>query len=71
MRFIDVWNKIFQIKGMASAECLTETQFIDLVSQSLMSNVDNIDRPKNSNQKVRNMMLNPVQKALSPERMSA
>ena len=24
LRFVDVWNKIFHIKGMASGECLTE-----------------------------------------------
>ena len=24
MRFVDTWNKVFNIKGMASGECLTE-----------------------------------------------
>ena len=28
LRFIDVWNKIFHIKGMAIGECLTEPQFV-------------------------------------------
>jgi len=32
MRFVDVWNNIFNIKGMASGECLTAPEFVTLLT---------------------------------------
>jgi len=64
---------MFQIKGIASSSCITETQFIDLISKSMMSNVDSIEKSphRGSNQKaakVKALLQSPVNKALSPER---
>ena len=39
LRFVDVWNRIFNIKGMASGECLTSTQFVELISNQLINNI--------------------------------
>jgi hypothetical protein len=43
-RFIDVWNNMFTMKGPhtngASNECMTEDDFVGLVSKTLMSNMD-------------------------------
>ena len=34
VRFIDVWNKLFHLEGVASAECMTEEEFVSLVSKN-------------------------------------
>ena len=38
-RFLDIWNKMFNIKGMASTECLTEEQFVTMISKGIRQNV--------------------------------
>jgi hypothetical protein len=73
--FINIWNRIFKIQGIAGSACLTETQFIDLVSQSMISNVDSIEKSptrgnKQKSAKVKSLLASPVNKALSPSRSS-
>jgi len=41
-RFIDIWNRMFHLKGIASSQCLSEDDFVGLISRSLMSNADAI-----------------------------
>lgn len=38
VKFLDVWNKLFKIRGDVSADCLTERQFIEMVSMSFNAN---------------------------------
>tara|TARA_B110000285_G_C15107083_1_gene608666 strand:- start:519 stop:800 length:282 start_codon:yes stop_codon:yes gene_type:complete len=60
-RFIDVFNKIFNIKGMASSGCLTEQQFLDLISKSLIANVDSITNiPRDKSSRVQDLLKSPI-----------
>ena len=38
VRLIDVWNKLFHIKGSSSTECLTEEEFVNLLSKNFNQN---------------------------------
>jgi hypothetical protein len=38
VRFIDTWNKLFKISGNVTNDCLTEKQFISMVSDSFNAN---------------------------------
>jgi hypothetical protein len=41
-RFIEIWNRLFNLKGIHTEKCLTEEQFIGLISKSLMTNADDL-----------------------------
>lgn len=41
-RFIEIWNRMFNLKGIQTEKCLTEEQFIGLISRSLMANADDL-----------------------------
>lgn len=38
IKFLDIWNKLFKIRGDVSSECLTERQFIEMLSMSFKAN---------------------------------
>ena len=41
-RFISIWNKLFQVNGHGSSQCITEEAFVDLISQSVRSNANDM-----------------------------
>ena len=49
MRFINVWNRLFQIKGESNDECLTEDEFIHVIQRNLNQNAKLL---QNSNAKM-------------------
>ena len=38
-RFLAVWNKLFKLSGPSTEECITEEQFISLISKSFNKNL--------------------------------
>jgi hypothetical protein len=38
-RFLTVWNKLFKLSGAGSDECLTEEQFVNVISKSFKKNL--------------------------------
>lgn len=41
-RFISIWNKLFAINGQGSSQCITEDAFVDLISQSVRANANDM-----------------------------
>ena len=37
-RFIDIWNNMFMISGQSNNSCLTEEQFVQIVSKNIVNN---------------------------------
>ena len=47
VRFLNVWNQIFQLSGPVGTECLTEEEFVNTISRSLKKNCNNLsDDPR-------------------------
>ena len=38
IKFIEVWNKIFQLKGVSGTECLTQEEFVTLLQKNFQNN---------------------------------
>ena len=44
-RFLSVWNKLFKLSGPSTNECITEEQFISLISKSFNKNLNALGGP--------------------------
>ena len=44
-RFLAVWNKLFKLSGPSTEECITEDQFISLISKSFNKNLNALGGP--------------------------
>lgn len=44
-RFLAVWNKLFKLSGPSTDECITEEQFISLISKSFNKNLNALGGP--------------------------
>ena len=38
VKFINVWNKLFHIEGNGGTECMTEDEFVGLISKNFVRN---------------------------------
>lgn len=44
-RFLSVWNKLFKLSGPSTEECITEEQFISMISKSFNKNLSALGGP--------------------------
>lgn len=38
IQFMEVWNKLFHLKGVAGTECLTQDQFVEMLQKNIQNN---------------------------------
>ena len=36
VKFINIWNRLFHIEGVGGTECMTEDEFVQLISQNFV-----------------------------------